>query len=262
MLEEPFAAGDSPVHRLDPRCRVAFATVFSFVIALSERFPALWAALFFSLILLCTARVNIRQVLARVAVMWGFLMFLWILLPVTFEGQPACQVWKFTLTREGIVLAARISLKSTAILLIFISLVTTMNFTTLGYALNSFRIPEKLVHLLLLTYRYLFVIEQEYRRLLRAAKIRNFRPKTDLHTYRTYAYFVGMLFVRASARAERVYQAMRCRGFKGKFYCLREFSISRADQIWICFLFAAVMILVSLEWLHFLLSVFTEKQNF
>ncbi len=250
MLEEPFAAGDSPVHRMDPRCRVAFATLLSFVIALSEKFPALWAGLFFSLILLCMARLNLKAVLARVAVMWGFLLLLWILLPLTFEGEAVYRVWQLTLTREGILLSARISLKSNAILVIFISLVTTMNFTTLGYALNSFRIPEKLVHLLLLTYRYIFVIEQEYRRLLRAANIRNFRPKTNLHTYRTYAYLAGMLFVRASARAERVYQAMRCRGFRGKFYCLREFSISRADRIWAGFMSAGIIGLILLECLQ------------
>lgn len=238
------------MHRMDPRVRVAFATLLSFVIALSEEFPALWAGLFFSLLLLFTARLNLKAVLARAAVMWGFLILLWILLPLTFEGEAVYRVWKLTLIREGILLAAGISIKSNAILLLFISLVATMNFTTLGYALNSFRIPEKLVHLLLLTYRYIFVIEQEYRRLLRAAKIRNFRPKTDLHTYRTYAYMVGMLFVRASARADRVYQAMRCRGFKGKFYCLREFSVSRSDWIWAAFMSAGIIGLILLEYLQ------------
>ncbi|MEZ4525086.1 MAG: cobalt ECF transporter T component CbiQ [Desulfobacterales bacterium] len=250
MMEEPFAAGDSLIHRIDPVCRVAFATLLSFVIALSENFPALWAGLFFSLFLLFMARLNLKEVTIRMAAMWGFLLFLWILLPFTFEGEALYRVWKLSLTREGFLLAARISLKSTAILAVFISLVTTMNFTTLGYALNSLKIPEKLVHLLLLTYRYIFVIEQEYRRLLRAAKIRNFNPKTDIHTYRTYAYFVGMLFVRASARADRVYQAMRCRGFKGKFYCLREFSFSRADWIWTGLLSGAVAGLIFLEYWH------------
>lgn len=248
MMEEPFAAGDSPVHRMDPRVRVAFATLLSFVIALSEKFPALWAGLFFSLILLFTARLNLHKVFTRLAFVWGFLIFLWILLPLTFEGEAVYRIGKLTLTREGILLCARISIKSNAILLVFLALIATMNFTTLGYALNSFRIPEKLVHLLLLTYRYIFVIEQEYQRLLRAAKIRSFLPKTDLHTYRTYAYLVGMLFVRASARAERVYQAMRCRGFKGKFYCLREFSFSRSDLIWAGFMSAGIIGLILLEY--------------
>ena len=100
-----------------------------------------------------------------------------------------------------------------------------------------------------MTYRYVFVIEQEYQRLLKAVKIRNFQPKTNMHTYRTYAYLVGMLFVRASARAERVHHAMLCRGFKGKFYCLYDFSVSRLDLIWSAFMGAAIIGLGVLEWM-------------
>jgi cobalt/nickel transport system permease protein len=53
-----------------------------------------------------------------------------------------------------------------------------------------------------------------------------------MHTYRTYAYLCGMLLVRASARAQRVYNAMKCRGFSGRFICLHEFALSPGDKIW------------------------------
>ncbi|MFW5635287.1 MAG: energy-coupling factor transporter transmembrane component T family protein, partial [Thermodesulfobacteriota bacterium] len=139
-------------------------------------------------------------------------------------------------------------LKSHAILLVLIALAATMNSATLGYVLDYFRLPPKLVYLLLLTYRYIFVIEQEYIRLSRAARLRSFHPRTNLHTYRTYAYLVGMLFVRAAARAERVYKAMRCRGFQGKIYCLRSFAVTRLDWIWTGLLGAWMVCLAVLEW--------------
>jgi cobalt/nickel transport system permease protein len=101
------------------------------------------------------------------------------------------------------------------------------------------RVPEKIVRLLLMTYRYVFVIEQEYLRLIRATKIRGFRPGTNMNTYRTYAYVVGMLLVRAAARADRVHQAMLCRGFRGKFYSLQEFQMGSAS-----WMFAALMTFV------------------
>ncbi len=171
------------------------------------------------------------MVLRRLAVIWGFLLFLWLILPWTIKGKAVFSIGMLTFTREGLILCTKISLKSNAILLGFIALVSTMDFSTLGYALGYFKLPKKLVHLLLLTYRYVFVIEQEYRRLARAAKIRSFQPGSNLHTYRTYAYMTGMLFVRASLRAERVYKAMRCRGFSGQFHCLGEFTLSRSDRI-------------------------------
>ena len=54
----------------------------------------------------------------------------------------------------------------------------------------------------------------EYERLVRSAKIRGVEPRSNMHTYKTYAYLLGMLFVRAAARAERVQQAVEL-GFDG-----------------------------------------------
>ena len=109
--------------------------------------------------------------------------------------------------------------------------------------------PDKLVHLLLLTYRYVFVLDQEYGRLHRAIRTRGFVPRTGLHTYRTYAYLIGMLFVRAAARAERVHQAMICRGFRGKFHSLQLFSFTASDVVWGACLGAIILGLEVLEWL-------------
>jgi cobalt/nickel transport system permease protein len=248
MLEEPFATGHSQIHRLDPRLKVLFATVYSFVVALSDRFPSLFAALALSFLMIGLARLNIREVAKRVLIVNGLILFFWLVLPLTFEGVVLFYLGPFAVTREGLLISARITLKSNAILLAFLALIASTSIATLGHALNRLRIPEKIVHLLLLTYRYVFVIEQEYQRLVRATKIRGFRPKSNMHTYRTYAYLIGMLFVRASERAARVHQAMLCRGFKGKFYCLREFSFSRLDFIWSAFMAIAVIGLVIVEW--------------
>ncbi|MCD6296356.1 MAG: cobalt ECF transporter T component CbiQ [Deltaproteobacteria bacterium] len=248
MLDEPFTTGNSQIHCLDPRLKVLFATVYSFVVALSDRFPALFAALALSFLLIGLARLNILEVAKRVLIVNGLILLFWLVLPLTFEGEALFYLGPFAVTREGVLISARITLKSNAILLAFIALIASTSIATLGYALNRLRIPEKVVHLLLLTYRYVFVIEQEYQRLVRATKIRGFRPKSNMHTYRTYAYLIGMLFVRASERAERVHQAMLCRGFKGKFYCLREFSFSRLDFVWSVFMAIALIGLEFVEW--------------
>ena len=125
-----------------------------------------------------------------------------------------------------------------------------MSLVTLGHALSLLRIPEKIVFLFLMTVRYIFVIESEYLRLVRTTKIRGFKPGTNIHTYKTYAYLIAMIFVRASARAQRVHQAMICRGFKGKFYSLYKFSPTRLS----CFF--SIVMTVSLIGLVFLEIVF------
>ncbi|MBW2709976.1 MAG: cobalt ECF transporter T component CbiQ [Deltaproteobacteria bacterium] len=250
MLQEPFSTGNSQIHRLDPRSKVVFATVYAFVVALSNSFPALIAALVFSFVLVGVCRLDFLEVAKRVALVNGFIIFLWLVVPLTYVGQPVFHWGPFEVSREGILVSARITLKSNAILLAFIALIASSTVATLGNALSRLRFPEKIIYLLLLNYRYIFVMEEEYRRLLRSASIRGFRPASKLHTYKTYAYLIGILFVRASDRAERVYKAMLCRGFAGKFYSLHEFSFSRLDLIWWVVMTIAIIGLEILEWVN------------
>jgi cobalt/nickel transport system permease protein len=120
-----------------------------------------------------------------------------------------------------------ITIKSITIVLFFMAFVATMTIGVMGYAMQKLYISDKFVFLVLMTYRYIFVIGEEYQRLFRAAKIRGFVSKTDIHSYKTYAYIAGMLFVRASLRAKRVHQAMICRGFNGKFYAIDKFTLDK-----------------------------------
>ena len=248
MITEPFSTGTSVIHRIDPRLKIVFATIYSFVVAFSMEPRTLCFALAVSIVMVVMARLNTRGVIRRISIVLGFILLIWVVLPLTFEGEPLLTIGPMKLMRPGILLSLQITLKSIAISLIFMVLVATMTIATLGHALNNLRLPDKMVFLLLITYRYFFVIEQEYNRLLTAMKIRGFRPKTDLHTYKTFAYLIGMLFVRASDRAERVHQAMKCRGFNGKFYSLHIFPPHRRNKVFSGIMSFVVFGLAFLEW--------------
>jgi cobalt/nickel transport system permease protein len=250
MIPEPFVHGDSPIHRLDPRSRILMATAYAFVVAPADRFSVLLLGLAFSLVLIGISRLPVLDVAKRLLVVNGFVLFLWIVVPVTFPGIPLVHLGPLTATWDGVLVSARITIKSNAILLTFIAMIATSTVATLGAALARMGIPEKIVYLLLMSYRYIFVMEMEYHRLARSAALRCFRPSTSMHTYRTVAYLIGMLFVRASVRAERVYMAMLCRGFSGKFHSLQEFSFGRKDGIWAASMTTALLVLGFMEWLN------------
>jgi cobalt/nickel transport system permease protein len=249
MLQEPFAIGNSLVHRLDPRIRIAVATVYSVIVALSQHFSTLITAIGVSLVLIVLAGLRPWELVKRITIVNTFIILLWLVLPLTFQGPVDFTIGPFKVYRPGIMMSARITLKSNAILLVLMALIVTMAFSTLGSALSRLHVPDKIVHLLLMTYRYVLVIEQEYQRLIRAAQIRGFRPGTNLHTYKTYAYIVGMLFVRSALRAERVYKAMLCRGFKRKFYCVHEFSTGKKERRFVTVMGGVMIVLIYLEWL-------------
>ena len=248
MISEPFATGSSVIHRLDPRIRVALTCGYAFVVALSYQFSVLIVALVVAALLVVISRISLIQVIKRLLLVNVFIFLLWLLLPFTFQGDVLTHIGSFAVYRPGVVLAAQITLKSNAILLALIALVATMSLATLGHSLYRLHVPGKIVQLLLMTYRYVFVIEQEYSRLVRATKIRGFRPGTNTNTYRTYAYVVGMLFVRAASRAERVHQAMQCRGFKGKFHSLQEFQVNSTSWIFAIAMTVVIVWLALMEW--------------
>ncbi len=247
MIDEPFADATSILQRIDPRVKIVAATACSFTTALCYAFPTLIFSLAISVGIICIAGVNLWQVLKRLAIVNAFIFFLWIMLPLTYGGKAIYAVGPVKLYLPGIILAARITLKSNAILLVLIGLVATMSSATLGHALNRLKMPEKLVFLLLLTYRYIFVIQQEYQKIIRSIKIRGFTPKTNLHTYKTFAYVVGMLLIRAAERADRVYNAMRCRGFKGKYNSLSDFQINIQSLIFISIMTGLTIGMIFLE---------------
>ena len=232
-IAEPFSEGVSLAHRLDPRGKIVVAALFAVLMAVAKTFEAALTGLALALVFLALARLPLKKVLARLLVVNSFIFFLWLVLPFTYPGEAVWHRGPLAATRQGLAYAGLITVKSNAIIIALIALIATAPIVTLGQALRRLRLPDKLCHLLLFTYRYIYVFEQEYRRLVLAMKIRGFRPRTDLHTYRSYAYLAAMLLVRSFDRAERVFAAMRCRGFQGTFYSLRTFTWQRRDGIFL-----------------------------
>jgi cobalt/nickel transport system permease protein len=248
MIQEPFAIGNSWLHQIDPRYKIVGAALFSTIVALSKTYPTLLGALFLALLLVCLAKLRPAIFIKRLLLVSWFLIILWVILPLSGAGAALFEIGPLVFKSQGVHLSAQISLKLISILSALTALTATMPLATTGHALNRLGIPEKLVHLLLVAYRYIFVIEQEYQRIFRAAKIRGFQPRTSLHTYKTYAYMIGMIFVKASERARRVHQAMLCRGFQGKFYCFHEFAAGRRDIFFAVMMISLAIGMIFIEW--------------
>jgi cobalt/nickel transport system permease protein len=101
-----------------------------------------------------------------------------------------------------------------AICLLTIMLVSnTTPFSRILRVLKSARVPGLLITTLALMHRYLFVLAEEAERMRRARASRTFTPRRGAR-WQTLSTVVGQLFVRASERAERIYDAMCARGWK------------------------------------------------
>ena len=79
--------------------------------------------------------------------------------------------------------------------------------------LEKMKVPPLFITTLALMYRYLFVLVDEMERMKRAKASRTFSTKQE-RNWSSIAQLAGVLFVRASERAERIYAAMCARGWK------------------------------------------------
>lgn len=229
MEMEEFAAGDSWVHKLDPRVKILITLVFSVVVALNNHVSMVTISLMLPVSLIIFARFDFRSLLVRLGIVNGFILFIWLFIPFTTQGETIYSLGPLTIQREGVQQALLITIKSNSIVLMAIAMLGTSTVFTLVHALSHLYVPDKLVHLFFFCFRYIHVIRDEYLRLSNAMKIRGFRPRTDMHTYRSYSYLVGMLLVRSFDRSSRILQAMKCRGFSSRFYILHHYEMKSYD---------------------------------
>jgi len=248
IINESFSEGNTFIHRLDPRIKLLAAFLFSVVISVSSKFFPLFFALIIALTLLVSARLPAKTALLRILFANLFIFLLWFFIPFSMKGEALAHLGPLVISKEGLLYCLLLTIKSNAIIIILITLTATMPVFTMGRAMSSFGVPSKIVNLFIFSYRYIHAILLEYKRLKEAMEIRGFRPKTNMHTYRSYAYLVGMLIVKSHDRAERVHSAMLCRGFQGKFFDLTEFSIKGADNIFIITFIICLMAITLVQW--------------
>ncbi|MBN2373971.1 cobalt ECF transporter T component CbiQ [bacterium] len=231
MIKEIFKDGNSIIHHLDPRIKILAASFFSIVVAISSSWGLLLMAFLFCVIVIALARLNMKSFILRLIIVNGFVFFLWLFLPFTYPGRPFFSIGPLTASWEGILYSLVITAKSNIIIIACIGLLSTSSVFSLVHALSHLHVPDKLIQILFFNYRYIHVLHLEYINMIKTLKVRCFKPRTSLLTYKTFANLVAMLLLKSYDRAERVYKAMLCRGFKGKYYVLDHFRLTRKDIV-------------------------------
>ena len=180
------ATGHGPIARRDARLRVVAAAAFAVTVVALARLDVLALALAVAVSAMLLARLPVAQTLRRVAAMDTFIIVMIAMLPFTVPGVPAFELFGLVASKEGLAKAAVIALKANAVVLMAMALLSTLEPTMLARALHALGMPERLVHLVLFTVRYVDVLDQEYMRLRTAMRARGFQPANSRHSYVSY----------------------------------------------------------------------------
>ncbi|MFZ2446536.1 MAG: cobalt ECF transporter T component CbiQ [Syntrophobacteraceae bacterium] len=229
--------GGLPDCSWDPRVRIVSVLTFVFCTAYLQNLLFALAALALSAASVPASGASLRKGIGRLAAMAGFLAMFVLVLPLTvparggdtlavISGLPG-----ISFNLRGMELAALICVKAAAIAFLVEMLLGNTPFSVLIQALESLRVPQPICRMAALTHRYMFVIGDEARRMLRGMRVRGFRGGSFPNTARAVGNLLGMLFVRSLERTERVHQAMLSRGYSGKTVRTAEFSARTSDWI-------------------------------
>jgi cobalt/nickel transport system permease protein len=260
---DPYRHGASPVHNLDPRVKLVLA--LAFILATSLTLVGVWAVYLLLLSIVLSVEIiselGVGRVLRRSALAAPFVL---AALPVIFtvEGAPLFAIplgfGELVVTGPGLERFASIALKSWVSVQMAIVLASTTPFPDLLMAMRAIKIPKLLVAIFGLMWRYLFVMADETLRLMRARQARSGDAGvrgvkvggTVAWRARVTGGMAGSLFLRSFDRADRIYDAMRARGYDGEVRTLAAPGIPAGQWVVLC---AGLALLAGLLGLGYLL---------
>jgi cobalt/nickel transport system permease protein len=187
---------------LDPRCRLAagFVLIFS-VLYITNLFLLLGLI---SAAALALVR-DIKKVLPRLAAVNMFCVMLFITLPLGGYGFKAPLLY---------------TLRINASALLYMFFVVSLGIGRLATALTKLKVHAKLVSLLILTYRYLFIMHDRVFRSVLSMRLRRPRQAAPA-AWRSYTALFASAFVSAYVRSQKISRAAQARGFDGVFPLMR-----------------------------------------
>ncbi len=241
-----FANLNSPIHHWDPRVKILSLFVLILVMALIHTIPTAVFALLAAIALLKLTNIPLAFVIDGIKWVILFLVPFFIIMPITYPGDTNFHVLGLPFSWPGLQLASLIVIKAVAIVLTSYAIFGTSQFAVSMTALQHLKCPSVFVQMLLFTYRYIFVLIDEMRRMDTAMKARGFVKKANLYTLRVLGNFVGTLLIRSFERTERIYKAMLSKGYNGEFHTLKTFTLVSSDytKAVMCFVFALVLIIL------------------
>jgi len=213
---EQLSAQNSGVHRLHPLAKICSTILFILCILSFDRyaFGEILPYVFYPLILMVLAKIPIGMIFKRVIIALPFCLFAGVT-NVFLDTAPAMQFGEFSFS-FGMLSLFTIILRTLLCVAAVLILVAVTPFSELTEELRRMHLPNIFITLLEMTYRYIGVLVEEAATMFIGYRLRS-RTGNGLEM-KHMGSFIGQLLLRSFDRAERVYQAMKCRG-----YALRNF---------------------------------------
>lgn len=238
-----------PVHT---RLLVAFVMIFAIV--LSESLLAFLGYLVLVLCLWKQSSLSLTPGLKRLMLIDSLILLTILPLPFSYINDQLIYLGSFALSQAGVTKAIEVFIKATLSAVIMMSQCNGVSELELSKALFTLRVPTRFILLLQFSIRYISVMHQELFRLRMAMRARGLGKGNLWHNWKSYGYLFGMLFVKALARADRIWFAMKCRGYCGYFPVTSGIRDRKIMNRFAWLYISAVLLILVAEWTNLMLA--------
>ncbi|MBO4302707.1 cobalt ECF transporter T component CbiQ [Methanosarcinaceae archaeon] len=236
---EQMSQGTSVIHKLHPLVKIVSTVVFIVAVVSFSRYSisALIPFFFYPVIMMTLSETPWKPVLYRIVPALPFALFGGVS-NIIFDTAPAMVFGPLTVS-FGMLSFVSILLKTVLTVTAVLILIATTPITVIATQLIRLHVPAVFVLQLTMTYRYISVLVGEVSTMMTAYLIRS--PRQKRMKMQDVGPFIASLLLRSIDRAERVYAAMKCRGFDGVF---RTAKISGPSMNDLALLTAIVLVIV------------------
>lgn len=221
----------SLIHSWDARLKCFTFFCYILISAFVDNFYSLTIITVVSTLLVFFGRLPLKSVIKSLKPLLLLLIIMFPVISLTSGGEVIYSYGVIDVYRNGIITASVISIRAFSIVLATIVLFGSTRLNIIMKALEFFKIPPTISAIFLFTYRYIFLYIENLNKLLTAAKLRGYRLLHGIKHIKNTVSILVTLLIRSYEQSERVFYAMRLRGFSGSLRSIGSFSIEWLDVV-------------------------------
>jgi len=217
--------GSSPVHRLDPRTKIAITVLYIAMLFTAKNFIGMAICAAFSFLLYFIAKIPVKMILRSLKPIIPIVVFTAVINLFFVDGDPVFGFWKITITKQGIFYSLILVIR----IVCLISSSSILTYTTspieLTDAIERILLPLKFLKLpvhelammMTIAMRFIPTLIEETDKIMSAQKSRGADLENGKLTQRVKALvpILVPLFISSFRRADELALAMECRCYHG-----------------------------------------------
>ena len=208
---EQLATGSTYIHQLHPLVKLLASAVLIVTVVSFDRYALRWLIpyIFYPTILMALSETPYAMLFKRLLIALPFCLFAGIS-NVILDRSTAFAINGITVS-YGLLSLFTILFKTYLCVMSVLLLVSVTPFSELTGAMRRLRMPNIFITMFEITYRYIGLLLYEAYSMYIAYSLRSTNKKGI--AIRDMGNFIGQLMIRSFDRADRVYNAMKCRGY-------------------------------------------------